>query len=92
MLAGDQWSRHRKMITPSFHFGVLEEFGHVMSEKMCTFNECLEAARLENPGKPLNIFDFAIRCALDTICETAMGTNVDMQRNINHPYSVAIHR
>lgn len=88
---GETWFHHRRLITPAFHFGVLEEYAAVMREKVETLNECIEAQVKRNPNAPVNIFDLAIKYTLDTICETAMGINVDAQRKSDNTYVNALH-
>ena len=62
-----------------------------MQEKAQIFTECIEALLEKNKDKPINIFQLAINYTLDTICESAMGTNVDSQRDSNIPYVNAVH-
>lgn len=56
------------MITPSFHFGVLEQFSEVMFEKTQVLNEIIAELVAKNPKKPIDIFDYSVRCTLDVIC------------------------
>ncbi|XP_033222769.1 cytochrome P450 4C1-like [Belonocnema kinseyi] len=87
---GEKWFHHRKMITPAFHFGVVDTFFEIMSEKAEILNQVMEEEIKKNPGKPIDFFDFANRCALDILCETAMGVNVDVQRNLENEYMAAL--
>lgn len=73
---GDKWRKRRKMITPAYHFKILDQFiemfdrnGNIMVQKL----------RGEVDKPETNIFPFVNLCALDTICETAMGTQVNAQ-------------
>lgn len=65
---GQTWFHQRKLITPAFHFGVVEQFAEVMSEKSKILTEIIDETLRENPGKPIDIFKLIIRCALDIIC------------------------
>lgn len=90
-IAGDQWFKHRKMITPVFHFNVLENYAASMRENVKIFTECIESELRENAKAPINIFEFAVRYTLDTICETAMGVKINCQRNRSVEYAKAVH-
>lgn len=80
------------MITPAFHFGVLSEFSDHMSQKAEVMNECIANSLKKNPDQPINIFDFALRCTLESICETAMGINEDMQHKTDNAYLKAVQK
>ncbi|KAL6446196.1 hypothetical protein ACFW04_001078 [Cataglyphis niger] len=65
---GKQWNHDRKLIGPTFHFSILDQFALVMSEKAEILTKCLEKEIAKNPGKAINIFPFANNVALDVIC------------------------
>eukprot|EP00102_Acyrthosiphon_pisum_P012638 XP_008181891.1 PREDICTED: cytochrome P450 4V2-like [Acyrthosiphon pisum] len=75
----DKWKRHRRMITPAFNAKLFEQFFPVFNEK----NKIL----IKNVTKELNktqMFDlwhYVAPAALDTICQTTMGYNLDTQSN-----------
>ncbi|KAJ3656155.1 hypothetical protein Zmor_015252 [Zophobas morio] len=80
---GSRWKTHRKLITPAFHFKILEQFisvfeseGDVMVEKLST----------ESGNKSVDIYPYITKCTLEAICETAMGTKVDVQNNETSSY------
>ncbi|CAJ0586773.1 unnamed protein product, partial [Mesorhabditis spiculigera] len=87
---GDKWRTRRKMLTPAFHFRVLEDFLTTHDEQSKIFVEQLE--RFAETGESFDIFPYVKRCALDIICETAMGSSVSAQTNPKHPYVVAVQR
>ncbi|CAH1402047.1 unnamed protein product [Nezara viridula] len=74
---GTIWQRHRKMITPSFHFKILEGFLEIMNSKLDIFSEVLEK-KVGNGY--FDIEPLIANYSLDVITETAMSTNVDAQR------------
>ncbi|EFN69303.1 Cytochrome P450 4V3 [Camponotus floridanus] len=88
---GKQWFHDRKLIGPTFHFSILEQFAVVMSEKAEILIKCLEKEIAKNPEKAINIFPFANNVALDVICETAMGVDVHAQE-YETKYTATIHR
>jgi hypothetical protein len=52
------------MLTPTFHFKILEEFIHVFNEQSAVLVEKLG----EKVGQDFDIFPFITRCTLDVIC------------------------
>ncbi|XP_021961393.1 cytochrome P450 4c3 [Folsomia candida] len=84
-----KWRGRRKMLTPTFHFKILEEFSVIFNEQADVFTETLKQ---KADGKPFNIFPFVARCALDIICETAMGKklNAQLQQDGNDQYLKAV--
>ena len=54
------------MITPSFHFEILNDFFHVMTEQSEIMIKNLE--ELSKSGQEINIFKQIALCALDIIC------------------------
>ncbi|XP_072759258.1 cytochrome P450 4C1-like isoform X2 [Anoplolepis gracilipes] len=88
---GKQWNHDRKLIGPTFHFTILDQFAVIMFEKAEILTKCLEKEIVKNPGKAINIFPFINNVTLDVICETAMGVDVHAQE-IETKYTSTIHR
>ncbi|NXK29866.1 CP4V2 protein, partial [Piprites chloris] len=86
---GDKWRSRRKMITPTFHFAILNDFLEVMNEQGSILVKKLEK---HVDKEPFDVFPDITLCALDIICETAMGKNVGAQKNKNSDYVSAIYR
>ncbi|XDV14815.1 hypothetical protein PO909_014998 [Leuciscus waleckii] len=86
---GDKWRRRRKMLTPTFHFSILTEFLEVMNEQAEVLIEKLE----KQAGKgPFNCFNHITLCALDIICETAMGKKIYAQSNYDSEYVRSVYK
>ncbi|TRY84913.1 hypothetical protein DNTS_004014 [Danionella cerebrum] len=86
---GDKWRRRRKMLTPTFHFSILTEFLEVMNEQSEVLIEKLE----KQAGKgPFNCFNYITLCALDIICETAMGKKIYAQSNYDSEYVRSVYK
>ncbi|NXU36597.1 CP4V2 protein, partial [Drymodes brunneopygia] len=86
---GEKWRSRRKMITPTFHFAILNDFLEVMNEQG---NIMVKKLEKHVDKEPFNIFMDITLCALDIICETAMGRNVGAQKNKDSDYVSAVYR
>ncbi|XP_063975450.1 cytochrome P450 4C1-like [Diachasmimorpha longicaudata] len=88
--SGEKWFHDRKLITPAFHFGILEDFAEVIVEKAAILNKRLREQVQLHGQEPFDVFNMTGKCALDIICETAMGVNVDAQSQVENEYSRAV--
>jgi len=61
---GRKWFSRRKVITPAFHFKILDQFVDIFDKHTDIF---IESLRKSN-GKPLDVFQPVTLCALDNIC------------------------
>lgn len=86
---GEKWQKHRKIITPTFHFSILETFFDVFSEKSKILVEQLNEHC--GTGVPFDIYAYITRAALDIICEAAMGVSVRAQDKGQNDYVNAVY-
>lgn len=84
---GHKWKVHRKIITPTFHFKILEKYvdvfnknGHILIERLSE----------KVNGPVFDICPYITEYTLDVICETAMGVTVNSQRGENKDYVEAV--
>ncbi|XP_055613263.1 cytochrome P450 4d2-like [Uranotaenia lowii] len=84
---GQKWYQKRKIITPAFHFKILEQFVEVFDKQSSILAQRLKG---EANGKLVNIYPYVTLAALDIICETAMGTQINAQTDTESPYVKAV--
>lgn len=63
--SGAKWKKHRRIITPTFHFKILEDFIHVFN---ATGDVLIESLRRECGKETFDIVPFFSLFALDAIC------------------------
>ena len=84
---GSKWHARRKILTPTYHFKILEEFVEVFDKKSDVLVRKLAS---KADGKtPFDVFPIICLTALDIIAETAMGVQINAQENPNFPYALA---
>lgn len=70
---GDKWKMHRRILTPSFHFAILENFIEIFENNGDILIQRLEA---EIPKNSFNIYPPINLCALDIICGKLKRNNI----------------
>uniref|UniRef100_A0A1B0FQR6 Cytochrome P450 n=1 Tax=Glossina morsitans morsitans TaxID=37546 RepID=A0A1B0FQR6_GLOMM len=86
--SGKKWHTRRRIITPTFHFKILEQFIEIFDQQSTVL---VKKMYNKADGKtPINIYPEVSLAALDIITETAMGVKVSAQENPNIEYVRAL--
>ncbi|KAL7018883.1 hypothetical protein ACKWTF_010946 [Chironomus riparius] len=85
---GQKWHSRRKILTPAFHFKILEDFMDIFNEQSSVLVKKLEK---EIDRDSFNVFPYVTLCTLDIVCETAMGQHVNAQGDKDSEYVKAVY-
>ncbi|XP_075217292.1 cytochrome P450 4c3 isoform X2 [Lycorma delicatula] len=86
--SGCKWHIRRKILTPAFHFRILDDFIEVFREQS---NLLVEKLAKEVGKGSFNIFPYITACTLDIVCETAMGWQSNAQNDSESDYVKAVY-
>nr|XP_022318084.1 cytochrome P450 4V2-like isoform X1 [Crassostrea virginica]XP_022318120.1 cytochrome P450 4V2-like isoform X1 [Crassostrea virginica] len=86
---GSKWKMRRRLLTPTFHFKILNDFVGVFHDQASIMVKRLSQV---SDGREFNIFNYITLCALDIICETAMGRTVEAQSNSDSDYVKSVNK
>ncbi|XP_054724724.1 cytochrome P450 4c3-like [Uloborus diversus] len=84
--SGAKWRKRRKLLTPAFHFRILDDFLPVIDSHARFLAEKL---REQVGNKSFDLVPYITLCSLDILCETAMGKYVGAQKK-DTPYIKAL--
>ncbi|XP_075215298.1 cytochrome P450 4c21-like isoform X2 [Lycorma delicatula] len=82
---GSKWHHRRKLLTPTFHFKILEDCMSVFNKNAQLLTEEL----LEMNDKIITIEPFISKCTLFIICEAAMGVSLENLPDKGEEYAKA---
>lgn len=87
---GEKWKGRRKMLTPAFHFSIIQHYYSTMNENSRALIDVIENNLSLKSDQTLDILPLITLCALDIICEAAMGYKLDALHSNNAAYVDAI--
>ncbi|KAH9512026.1 Cytochrome P450 4V2, variant 2 [Dermatophagoides farinae] len=91
--ASNKWRSRRKLLTPTFHFNILEQFLPIMNEQAQILSRIINDRQLKAGGNGyLDIVPLITNATLDVISETAMGVKIGSQLDNNRDYVDAVTR
>ncbi|XP_036143835.1 cytochrome P450 4C1 [Monomorium pharaonis] len=86
---GSKWHLRRKILTPTFHYNILEQFVEILieeSENMIRSLKSVEGIVIKD------LVPFISEHTLNAICETAMGSSLQGKNAFQQQYREAVHR
>lgn len=85
----NKWRFRRKILTPAFHFKILQDFLPIINQEASKLVRKLAKPKYTTQNNHQGGFDITpliTLCTLDTICETAMGVNINCQDDEQSTY------
>ena len=67
-MIGDKWRNRRRLLTPAFHFGILNSFLRVFNKQSRVLCGILSDLVQNKQVPSVDIHPLMARCALDIIC------------------------
>lgn len=73
--SGEKWFQRRRIITPTFHFKILEQFVTVFNREAETM---VDLMRKHVGGKEFDVYSYVTLMALDSVCGRVSGKIQEM--------------
>ncbi|XP_057295262.1 cytochrome P450 4C1-like [Hydractinia symbiolongicarpus] len=86
---GSKWKNRRRLISPTFHFNILNDFVSIFVKHA---ESLVEALKLKSDAdKAIDVQVPISLATLNVICETAMGVKIDIQQSTSAQYVKSVH-
>ncbi|KAG0445222.1 hypothetical protein HPB47_018216 [Ixodes persulcatus] len=82
-ITGEPWRFKRKLLTPAFHFRVLDNYLRIFNENGDLLVRHICSLVGKAPNEPIRLFKITQKCAMDIIGEVTMGAKLQLQENNN---------
>ncbi|XP_011873047.1 PREDICTED: cytochrome P450 4C1-like [Vollenhovia emeryi] len=86
---GSKWHSRRKILTPAFHFNILQQFIGIFIQEG---NDMIKSLKSTEGAVVKDLMPFISEHTLNAICETAMGTSLQGLGEFQQRYREAVHR
>lgn len=86
---GQKWHQRRKILTPAFHYNIIET---MLEPIQINVDKFVNRLKDKVDGEEFDVFPYSKLVALDIICATIMGYDLRSQENINSGYTSAVKR
>lgn len=83
----NKWRGRRKLLTPAFHFRILEDFQDIFYEQS---NVLVEKLKQEKKDEEVEISELITLCTLDIVGDSAMGVQLNAQIRSDNLYVKAV--
>lgn len=83
----NKWRNRRKLLTPAFHFRILENFQDIFNEQS---NILIKKIKEKKENEIFDISEIIPLCTLDIIGDSAMGVNINAQNQSDNDYVEAV--
>ncbi|XP_075677551.1 cytochrome P450 4c3-like [Dermatophagoides pteronyssinus] len=90
--ASNKWRARRKMLTPAFHFNILEQFLPIMNEQANILSQVIQDRQKMADDNYIDVVPLITNATLDVISETAMGVKIGSQLGKSSDYVDAVTR
>ncbi|KAL1423626.1 hypothetical protein MTO96_021003 [Rhipicephalus appendiculatus] len=85
---GNKWRSRRKLLTPAFHFRVLDSCVGIFNEQARVL---VQKIRDSSHLDFVDLFPMMTHCTLDVLCESSMGIHLGAQGTTQHSYVKNLH-